>query len=101
MTSADLKELLDYIQEHNSWEHMMDAMDADRSIYKYIDIHICYDTRDTDDGRDPHLWWLKISLRDSGKYIEFTEKDCTLENIKKFLDLPLSEAMKLTRKNKI
>lgn len=100
MTSQDLKDLLDYIQENNSWEHMMEAMDADRGIYKYIDINICYDTRDTDDGKDPHLWWLKISLRDSGKYIEFREDECTLENIKKFLNLPYKEARKLMKDNK-
>lgn len=94
MTTQELKELLDYIQENNSWENMMDAMDRDRHIYKYIDINICYDTRDTNDGKDPHIWYIKISLRDGGKIKEFRENECTLENIKKFLDLPIQEASK-------
>ena len=100
MTSQDLKDLLDYIQENNSWENMMDALDNDRAIYKYIDINICWDTRDTNDGRDPHLWWMKIKLRNSGKEKLFTEHECTLENVKAFLDLSIKEANKQSKESK-
>lgn len=100
MNTEDLKKTLDYIQEHNSWENMVDAADNNRHIYKYVDINICYDTRDTDDGRDPHVWYVKISLRDGGKVKEFREAECTFENIKKFLDLPIMEASKQMKDNK-
>jgi hypothetical protein len=94
MTSQDLKDLLDYIQENNSWENMMDCADNDRRIYKYIDLNICWDTRDTNDGNDPHLWWVNVKLRDGRDEKLFEEHECTLDNIKAFLDLPSLEAKK-------
>ena len=94
MTTDELKELLDYIQENNSWEHMYECHKRDRYAYKYV--RISYDTRDTNDGQDPHVW--NIVLENGGMAIEFRES--SLVEIKAFLDLPMKKAAKQLKDSK-
>lgn len=93
MNSSDLKELLDYIQENNSWEHMYYLTNKDRYCFKYI--RICYDTRENDDGED-HVWSIVL---DNGKDSKVYLRDKTLEECKQILDLPIKEMMKLFEKD--
>lgn len=88
MNSEELKELLDYIQENNSWEKMYDNVQRDRYCFKYI--RISYDTRDTNLGE--HVWQI---ILDNGKDSKVYLKDKTLQECKDILDLPRKEIIKL------
>lgn len=88
MNSEELKELLDYIQENNSWEKMLYNMERDRYSFKYI--RISYDTRDTSLGE--HVWSIVL---DNGKDSKIYLRDKTLQECKDILDLPRKEIMKL------
>ena len=72
MNSQELKDLLDYIQKNNSWEHMAEAFDRDRYVFKYIDI--CYDTREGTSTKSYPVW--SITLRQSrNECITFQEDE--------------------------
>lgn len=88
MNSEELKELLDYIQENNSWEKMCECVERDRCCFKYI--RISYDTRDTSLGE--HVWSIVL---DNGKDSKIYLKDKTLQECKDILDLPRKEIEKL------
>ncbi|MBQ8299504.1 MAG: hypothetical protein IJX99_06550 [Clostridia bacterium] len=88
MNSEELKELLDYIQENNSWEKMCDCLDRDRYFFKYI--RISYDTRETTLGE--HVWHI---ILDNGKDSKIYLRDKTLKECKDILDLPRREIVKL------
>ena len=88
MTPKEYAELLEYINENHSWQHMYTNVKAGRKCIKYIDT--CTDTR------DGVIWIVKISFRDINntplpndkKYdqIVFKEERCTVEEIKKWLN---------------
>lgn len=89
MTPKEYAELLDYINDKHSWANMWEnTVDNNRKIVKYVDC--------TCDTRDGQIWIVKIGLRDitnsplpnDNKFgtIYFTEENCTVENIKKWLD---------------
>jgi hypothetical protein len=88
MNSEELKELLDYIQENNSWEKMYSNTKKDRYCFKYI--RISYDTRNTNLGE--HIWHI---ILDNGKDSKIYLRDKTLQECKDILDLPRKEIMKL------
>lgn len=91
MNYEDLKKLLDYIQENNSWENMYDCHKRDRYTFKYVDV--CIDTRDDDPDISychQHVWHIK--LRNGGMSKSF--RDATFDDIKKFLDQPMKEVAK-------
>lgn len=92
MNSEELKELLDYIQENNSWEKMAECMERDRQIFKYI--RISYDTRENLPDED-HVWNICL---DNGKGSKICLVDKTLQECKDILDLPTNEIKKLFEK---
>lgn len=88
MNSEELKELLDYIQENNSWEKMCECLDRDRYFFKYI--RISYDTRKPSLGE--HVWHIVLeNSKDEMIYL----RDKTLQECKAILDLPRREIKKL------
>lgn len=89
MNSYDLKRLLDYIQENNSWEHMYQNIEKDRFCFKYI--RICYDTRENLKNEE-HVWWIQL---DNGKGCKISLIDKSFEQCKQILDLPRKEIIKL------
>ena len=92
MNSQELKDLLDYIQKNNSWEHMAEAFDRDRYVFKYIDI--CYDTREGTSTKSYPVW--SITLRQSrNECITFQEDE--LKDIYKFLDKPMKEVANILK----
>lgn len=94
MNSKELAELLDYIQENNSWENMWKLLDKDRYCFKYV--RIDYDTRENMADED-HVWHVTL---DNGKDQRIFLRDKTLEECKAVLDLPRKEIMKLFAKEK-
>lgn len=88
MNSEELKELLDYIQENNSWEKMYECLECDRYPFKYI--RISYDTRETILGE--HIWNIVL---DDGKDSKIYLRDKTLQECKDILDLPREEIKKM------
>lgn len=95
MNSEELKELLDYIQENNSWEKMTECFERDREIFKYI--RIVYDTRKNLPNED-HVWWI---ILDNGENSKIYLRDKTLQECKDILDLPLNEIKKLFGKEEL
>ncbi len=92
MNSEELKELLDYIQENNSWEKMWGCIERDRYCFKYI--KISYDTRENLPGED-HVWSICL---DNGKDSKIYLRDKTLQECKAILDLPIKEIENLFKK---
>lgn len=92
MNSEELKELLDYIQENNSWGKMLDCIERDRQIFKYI--RISYDTRENLPNED-YIWSICL---DNGKNSKIYLRDKTLQECKDILDLPRNEIKKLFEK---
>lgn len=88
MNNEELKELLDYIQENNSWEKMCECIERDRYCFKYI--RISYDTREPSMGE--HVWHI---ILDNGKDSQIYLRDKTLQECKDILDLPREEIKKL------
>lgn len=60
MNSQDLKDLIDYIMEHNSWKNCSAFME-NRKMPKYLDFKLWF----TVDTRDGIIFYLKT--RQSGK----------------------------------
>lgn len=89
MNSYDLKRLLDYIQENNSWEHMYKNINKDRYCFKYIRIY--YDTRENLENEE-HVWFIQL---DNGKGKKNSLRDKSFEECKQILDLPRKEIFKL------
>lgn len=92
MNSEELKELLDYIQENNSWEKMYECLERNRHPFKYI--RISYDTREAILGE--HVWNIVL---DNGKDAEIYLRDKTLQECKDVLDLPIEEIKKMFEKD--
>ena len=92
MDSYDLKRLLDYIQENNSWEHMYKNVNKDRYCFKYIRIY--YDTRENLENEE-HVWLIQL---DNGKGNKISLRDKSFEECKQILDLPRKEIFKLFHK---
>lgn len=95
MNSEELKELLDYIQENNSWEKMLDCMERNRQIFKYV--RISYDTREKMANED-HVWSVVL---DNGENSKIYLRDKTLQECKDILDLPINEIKKLFEKEEL
>ena len=89
MNSYDLKRLLDYIQENNSWEHMYKNINTDRYCFKHIRIY--YDTRENLENEE-HVWFIQL---DNGKGEKISLRDKSFEECKQILDLPRKEIFKL------
>lgn len=80
MTTSDLKELLDYIMENNSWQKMS-YYNCRRKQPKYLDFKVWF----TLDTRDGIIFYFKT--RNAGKDRSFrieTKKD--LEKVYKWLN---------------
>jgi hypothetical protein len=79
MTSQDLKDLIDYVMENNSWEKCS-ALDG-RKMPKYLDFRLWF----TLDTRDGIIFYLKT--RHSGKDKSFRiENKKDLEDFYSWLD---------------
>lgn len=89
MNSSDLKKLLDYIQENNSWEHMYQNLKKNRYCFKYIRIY--YDTRENLENEE-HVWFIQL---DNGKGEKISLRDKSFEECKQILDLPSEDIIKL------
>lgn len=83
MTLKKLYELLEYIMEHNSWQHLYEnACEKCRPCFKYIDFSF--------DTRDGHIW--QITFRENGAFnlkeskTFRIENDADIQEIYKFLD---------------
>lgn len=87
MNYEDLKKLLDYIQENNSWENMYECHQRNRYSFKYVRVYI--DTRERADNEE-NVWFVRL---ENGGYVK-DFRDATFEEIKKFLDLPAKEVVK-------
>lgn len=74
MNSQDLKDLIDYIMEHNSWKNCSAFME-NRKMPKYLDFKLWF----TLDTRDGIIFYLKT--RQSGKDKSFRIE--TKEDLKK------------------
>ncbi len=92
MNSSDLKKLLDYIQENNSWENMYQNFERNRYCFKYIRIY--YDTRENLNNEE-HVWWIQL---DNGIDCKISLRDKSFEECKRILDLPREEIIKLFKK---
>lgn len=75
MNSQDLKDLLDYVMEHNSWKKCSAFME-NRKMPKYLDFRLWF----TLDTRDGIIFYLKV--RHSGKDKSFRIE--TKEDLNKF-----------------
>lgn len=75
MNSQDLKDLLDYVMEHNSWKQYS-ALMKNRKMPKYLDFRLWF----TLDTRDGIIFYLKV--RHSGKDRSFRIE--TKEDLNKF-----------------
>lgn len=88
ITPKEYAELLDYINDKHSWANMYENMvENDRKIVKYVESSC--------DTRDGKIWIVKIGFRDivhtklpkdHEEPVIFKEKDCTIENIKNWLN---------------
>lgn len=81
MTPEQLKDLLNYIQENNSWAKLGETVSRNRVAVKYVDS--CFDTRTND--------IFEIKLRcglSEGKTFRINS-EADIDKIYKFLDKPL------------
>lgn len=80
MTSQDLKDLIDYVMENNSWKECSAFMN-NRKMPKYLDFRLWF----TLDTRDGIIFYLKT--RHSGKDKSFRiENKKDLESLYKWLE---------------
>lgn len=80
MTSQDIKDLIDYVMEHNSWKQYSALME-NRKMPKYLDFRLWF----TLDTRDGVIFYLKT--RHSGKDRSFRiENKTDLDKFYKWLD---------------
>lgn len=80
MNSQDLKDLIDYVMENNSWKEMS-YYNCRRKQPKYLDFRLWF----TLDTRDGIVFYLKT--RSSGKDRSFrVENKKDLEKVYKWLD---------------
>jgi hypothetical protein len=80
MTSQDLKDLIDYVMENNSWKECS-ALMRNRKMPKYLDFRLWF----TLDTRDGIIFYIKT--RHSGKDKSFRiENKKDLEDFYSWLD---------------
>ena len=80
MTSQDLKDLIDYVMENNSWKESS-ALMKNRKMPKYLDFRLWF----TLDTRDGIIFYIKT--RHSGKDKSFRiENKKDLEDFYSWLD---------------
>lgn len=80
MNSQDLKDLIDYVMENNSWKEYS-ALMKNRKMPKYLDFKLWF----TLDTRDGIIFYIKT--RQSGKDKSFRiENKKDLEDFYKWLD---------------
>ena len=91
MSPKEYAELLDYINDKHSLSNMWEnTVDNNRKVVKYVEC--CCDTR------DGQIWIIKILFNEiynsplpndnnpNFKSICFTEENCTIDNIKNWLN---------------
>lgn len=80
MNSQDIKDLIDYVMEHNSWKKCSALMEH-RKMPKYLDFRLWF----TLDTRDGIIFYLKT--RHSGRDKSFRiENKTDLDKFYKWLD---------------
>lgn len=76
LTLNEVTELVNYIQENNSWENIFHALENNRPVIKYYQMYF--------DTRSGEMW--KIKFHDSDEDTEFRDSPTFKQDIYNYLD---------------